>query len=107
MSGITSGIGLASGIDTASLIDQLMALEARPLENLQQRIDSIETQRTAFLELSARLLALQNSILQFDERSFFRRFDAKSSNDSILTAVAGESAAPGDYRGIARHVGGG
>ncbi|UCE59098.1 MAG: flagellar filament capping protein FliD [Phycisphaerales bacterium] len=97
MSGITSGIGLASGIDTASLIDQLMAIEARPLENLQQRLQVIETQRTSFLAISAQLLALQNSILQFDERSFFRRFEATSSNDAVLTALAGENAAPGDY----------
>lgn len=97
MSGISTGIGLISGIDTASLIDQLIAIDARPIDVLQQRVASIDAQKTALLTVSAQLLAIQNSISALDRTSFFRRFTAQSGNPSAITATPGESAAPGSY----------
>ncbi len=97
MSGISSGIGLISGIDSASLIDQLIALERRPIDTLEARVTVLDTQRAAFLEISAQLLAVQNSISNFGNRSFFRGFNAPSTDDSVLTATAGQSAVPGTF----------
>ncbi|MBI4716903.1 MAG: flagellar filament capping protein FliD [Planctomycetes bacterium] len=97
MSGITSGIGLISGIDTAKLIEQLMAIEARPVQNLQRRSTNLDTQRAAILELSGKLLALQESVKDFDDPSFFQRFSVKSSNEAIATATASRSATPGSH----------
>ncbi len=97
MSGISSGIGLISGIDTASLIDQLIAIERRPVETLQTRVGVIDIQRAAFMELSARLLSVQNAITGFGRSSFFKRFTSASTNESVLTADAGDTAAPGSY----------
>ncbi|MDO8632893.1 MAG: flagellar cap protein FliD N-terminal domain-containing protein, partial [Phycisphaerales bacterium] len=95
MSGISSGVGLISGINTSQLIDQLMAIESRPVTALQRRSQKLDTQRTTFLALSAQVLAVQNAIANFGKLSFFRRFNAASSNESILSAVAGEDAAAG------------
>jgi len=97
MSGISSGIGLISGIDTASLIDQLIAIEARPVENLRARATVLDQQRTAFLGLSAQLLSLQNAALRFSKPAFFRQFNSASTNESILTATASDRAVPGTY----------
>ena len=97
MSGISSGIGLISGIDMAGLIDQLMAIERRPIDNLEGRVQAIDVQRTAFLELSAQLLAINNSILGFGRSSFFRQFSSTSTNESVLTASAGEDAVAGSH----------
>ena len=97
MSGISSGIGLISGIDTANLIDQLMAIEARPVEDLRERVQAVDVQRTAFLGISAKILALKNTILQFDDLSFFRKFNSSSSNEGILTAEANARAVAGSY----------
>ena len=97
MSGISSGVGLISGINTAQLIDQLIAIERQPIDNLKTRVSVLETQRTAFLELSAQLLAVQNSILGLGKTTFFRRFNAPSSNENVLSATAGEKAVPGTY----------
>ena len=38
MGTITSGVGLVSGLDYQSLIDQLMAIEARPRDQLLTRV---------------------------------------------------------------------
>ena len=95
MSGISSGIGLISGINTAELIDQLIELEARPVRNLQARVQEIDARRAAFLELSAKLLAVRNAVSNFNKVTFFRRFAATSTNEGVVTATAGEKALPG------------
>ena len=97
MSGIASSIGLISGIDTGALIDQLIALERRPIDTLEKRVSAIDVQRAAFIELSAQMLALQNGMLGFSRPSSFRQFNAVSSHEEVLTATAGETAAPGNY----------
>lgn len=97
MSGISSGIGLISGIDRDNLISQLIALERRPVLNLQARAGHLDIQRTAFAELSAKLLAVRNAISGFQRTSFFNRFRTASTNESVLNATAGGSARPGAY----------
>lgn len=95
MSGISSSIGLVSGIDTARLIDQLIALESRPVQLLQARVKNLDTERTAYAELAAKLLALKNATLGFAKSSFFDRFNSKSSDENSLLATATEKAQPG------------
>lgn len=95
MSGISTGVGLISGINTAQLIEQLMAIEARPVTNLQARGKAIDAQRAAFLSISAQILAVQNAASKFKKISFFRRFASKSSDENVISAVAGESATVG------------
>ncbi|MCH7924361.1 MAG: hypothetical protein IIC51_02370 [Planctomycetes bacterium] len=95
MSGISAGIGLISGIDRTSLIDQLMAIEARPVRILEARVRSVDVRRAAFLGLSAQIIALQSAARRFEQISAFRQFNSTSTNENILTADAGESAQQG------------
>lgn len=97
MSGITSGIGLVSGLPTADLISQLMQLERRPITRLESRVAGIQTQRTAWADLAARLLAAKTSATRFRQTGFFKQFKSHSSNADVLTAVAREAASPGTY----------
>ncbi len=98
MAGIASGVGLLSGLPTQQIIDQLIAIDSRPLATLQGRVSQIQAQRTAFTDVSARLLALRNSITRFDEPSFFRKSKATSTNESVLSAVAEEGAVQGTFQ---------
>lgn len=98
MSGISSGIGLVSGIDRTAIIDQLLAIEARPVRALEQRVGDIDVQRTALLELSAKLLAIQSAATRFTRSSLFRQYLARSSHESVLRASAGETSAAGTHR---------
>ena len=50
--------GLASGIDTNALVEQLTALQRRPIENLQRRQTSFKIQLSAIGQLKSRLTAL-------------------------------------------------
>ncbi|MEL7484129.1 MAG: flagellar cap protein FliD N-terminal domain-containing protein, partial [Planctomycetota bacterium] len=70
MSGITSGIGLVSGIDTASLIQQLLAVESRPQQLAQVRLAQLQSQQAAFLDINTRLGGLQSAARSFRSRRF-------------------------------------
>ncbi len=98
MSGISSGVGLISGLPTSTIIAQLMAIEGRPVKLLQERVAGIQAERTAFADLSARILSLKNAIARFDEAAFFKVFRATSSNTDVMTASASADATPGSFR---------
>jgi flagellar hook-associated protein 2 len=53
--------GLASGIDTSSIIDQLMALERRPIDQLKTRQSGLRTQISTIGDISAKLASLSAS----------------------------------------------
>ncbi|MBK7404712.1 MAG: hypothetical protein IPJ41_08770 [Phycisphaerales bacterium] len=97
MSGITSGVGLFSGIDTASLIDQLLAIEARPRDLAKQRILQLQIQQSAYLDLNSRMSALRNATKAFRTDFIFDSMGVSSSNDSVLAATASRTATPGVY----------
>src|SRR5947207_3357972 len=98
MGTITSGIGLVSGINTKSIIDQLIALDSRPKTLLQRRIDSTNAQKLAFADISARLTALRLSALTLKKPSVFQQSTAKSSNENVITATTSANAANGTFQ---------
>ena len=51
--------GLASGLDTGKIIDQLMAIERRPLTSLQKRQQDLQDRKTAYADLSSKLSAVR------------------------------------------------
>ncbi|MEX1091454.1 MAG: flagellar filament capping protein FliD [Phycisphaeraceae bacterium] len=105
MGTITSGIGLISGINTADLIDQLLAIEARPKQLLQQRVSILQSQNTALAEISARTLSLGSAISSLVDTSLYKSTTASSGNKDILTASSSSSATPGTYNfNVARLV---
>lgn len=102
MGTITSGIGLISGLDFDSMISQLIAIEARPRDRLLARVGDIDAQRTAYLDISARISAILAKISAFKTPSFFNSMSVASSDDGVLSATAGASAVPGSYNFIVK-----
>jgi flagellar hook-associated protein 2 len=100
MSGVTSGVGIFSGIDSASIIQQLMQLEARPKQQIQGRIVQLQAQLAAYLDINTRLSALRTAAKAFRESQIFRTRSATSSNADVLTATAGPTSANGTYQFI-------
>lgn len=97
MGQITSGVGLISGINTAQLIDQLLALEARPKRLVEQRNTVLTTQQVAFQDINAKLLALKLSANSFTDQQIFQTTSANSSNEDVLTVSSSAGAVPGSY----------
>lgn len=100
MGGITSGIGLASGLDTASIIQQLIALESRPKILAQQRLNTIRVQQSAYLDINSRLQNLRSMVSSLRTQPIFDAKKATSSAADVLTATASASAAPGTFQFI-------
>ena len=103
---ITTGIGLISGIDTATLIDQLLALESRPKINLQVRLANLQNQQSAFLDINARLLNLKTTSAGLRTDSVFRSILAASSDTNVLNAnpVLGGNAQPGTFSFLVKQL---
>jgi flagellar hook-associated protein 2 len=104
MGTISAGIGLVSGINTAELIAQLISLEAQGKIPLQQRVASLQAQKTALLDINARLLNLKSTSGKFRNASIFSSTLANSTNADILGATAGSSAVPGSYQFIVKQL---
>ncbi|MEL6795525.1 MAG: flagellar filament capping protein FliD [Planctomycetota bacterium] len=97
MSGITTGIGLVSGIDTASLIQQLLAVESRPRALAQVRLTQLQSQQAAYLDINTRLGGLQTAARSFRTEDTFSSASAATSNEDVLTATASTNAQVGSY----------
>lgn len=97
MSGITTGIGLFSGIDTGSLIDQLLSIAARPRQLVQQRMIQLQVRQSAYMDLNTALSGLKTASSVFRTGSVFDTKSALSSDPETLLASAGKTAAPGSY----------
>lgn len=83
--------GLASGIDTDSIIKQLMQAERMPVDKLEQQKQTTEWKRDAYREINRSLMTLRNSAVDL---MFSRNFYAKtssSSDESRVSVVAGPS----------------
>lgn len=83
--------GLASGIDTDTIIKQLMQAERAPVDKLEQKKQTTEWKRDAYREINRSLMTLRNSAVDL---SFSRNFYAKtssSSDESRVSVVAGPS----------------
>ena len=97
MGGITTGIGLFSGIDSASLIDQLINAQSRPKVFAQQRVILLKSQQSAYLDINSRLSNFKTAAASFRTQNIFSTRSVASSDETVLSATAGSSAVPGSY----------
>ncbi len=97
MGSITSGVGLMSGIDYGTLVDQLMSIEAQPRDRLLERVGLINAQKTAFAEISARISAMLSRISSLKNSTFFQGTTSTSSAPDVLSVSTNDGVAPGSY----------
>ena len=98
MGTITTGTGLISGLDTKSIIDQLIAIDGKQKDLVQAKVDTANAQRTAYVTLSTQLTGLQITSQSIAKPSFFTAATATSSDESVMTATASTGAAVGSYQ---------
>jgi flagellar hook-associated protein 2 len=94
--GISVG-GLASGLDTDSIISKLVDLERRPIVQLQKREAAYQVQLTTYGSLHSLLGTLQSAAQALKDPAGLSGFTATSGNTSLFTASAGSTAASGSY----------
>lgn len=94
---ISSGIGLISGIDTVSLIDQLLSIDAQSKVPIFQRLNSLNASKAAMLDINSRLIGLGSAARAFRLENIFDSVNATVSDDSVASVSATTSAIPGQY----------
>lgn len=97
MSGISSGVGLASGINTGQIIEQLLAIDAQAKVPLQTQITRIQGSKTALLDVNARLLAIRSASTKFRVGRVFEQMAVQVGSTDVLTATAKPGTPPGNY----------
>lgn len=96
MAAITS-LGIGSGIDINSMVSQLVALERRPLEQMQRDAGRLQTQVSSFGRLQSLFSSLQDAANKLTGTTLWQTSTATSSNTGAVTVVGGSTAAPGAY----------
>lgn len=91
--------GLVSGLDTTSIIDGLVSLQASQVDRLNGKKNDIITQQTAFKGIEARLLNFRGALTKLNRTagSVFEGSTGSSSNEDVLTVNASDNAAEGIY----------
>lgn len=93
----TTSLGVGAGIDLQSMLTKLMAAERAPINVLDSRITSTNTQISVYGTLNSKLDALKSAAetLQFPSR--LSAATATSSDSTVLGASAVFTAATGSY----------
>lgn len=97
MGGISSGMGLFSGIDSQTLIQQLLSIESRPKLLVQSRVAQLQRQQAALLDINSQLGSLRTAASNLRLNDIFSSAQAVSSAPEILSATASTNAVPGSY----------
>jgi len=85
---ITFG-GLASGLDSNSIIDKLIQLDSQPLNTLQSELAAVQATQTSVGTVGGKLSTLGTALSALSTPDSFLVRDATSSDESVLTAAAG------------------
>jgi len=96
MSSITFG-GLASGLDTNAIITELMKLEHRPIDRLEEDKKYFQSRLNAFSTFDDKLKKLTAALEDLDTADEFRSYKATAASDEFFSMDASSSASPGSY----------
>jgi flagellar hook-associated protein 2 len=80
--------GLASGVDTTSIVDQLMALERQSITRLGYRQSAVTGQQTALKDIATKLSALKTAAADLSASGTWKQTQTAESSDPTRVAVA-------------------
>ncbi|PYY29575.1 flagellar filament capping protein FliD [Paenibacillus illinoisensis] len=89
--------GMVSGLDTDTIIKQLMQVERAPLDKLTQQKQKIAWKRDEYREMNTMLTSIRSLADKMRFSTSFNKQSATSSNTSVVTATASSTAASGSY----------
>lgn len=80
--------GMASGLDTESIIKDMMRVERMPVDKLKQKKQTLEWQRDSYRETNLLLTSFRDKTLNMRMQSTFTTKITNSSNSDKVTATA-------------------
>jgi flagellar hook-associated protein 2 len=95
--GTSQVTGIISGIDWETTISQLMAIQRRPVDILENRKSELQQKLSLWASLQGKISALQSACEAMDTRSEFEVKAASTSNSTLLGVTAQAGAEPGNH----------
>ncbi len=90
--------GLATGMDTNSLIESLMQVERQPVVRLEEARSSQQARLSSFQTLDGKLRKLLDAVQGFDTSAELLSSTATAATQGYFSATASGSAQPGSYQ---------
>jgi len=90
-----SAPGIGSGLDVGAIVDQLMAIERRPLNQLEADKQDLQTRLSTLGQLKSSLSTFQSALADLKTLDAFEVYKAESSDETAFTVTANSNAAPG------------
>ena len=90
--------GVASGIDTGSIVSQLVALRREPIRRLETQKGDLQRRLASLDDLKSKLDQLAEAARKIDTPGEFSGRAANVANESLLTATASGEAPAGIYQ---------
>src|SRR3954471_4667606 len=88
MSNSITFTGLGSGLDTASIVSQLMAIEQAPQDRLKTALAKEQSQVSTLQQLNTSLASLQTSADSFAKGSTWTKLNATSSSSAVKVTAS-------------------
>ena len=89
--------GIGSGLDINGIVTQLMELERRPIELLDEKESTIDAKVSAFGQLKSKLAEFQTAMKNLGSEDKFKIYAATSTDEDVLAITASSQAAKGRY----------
>ncbi|HHY37389.1 MAG TPA: hypothetical protein GX507_00410, partial [Clostridia bacterium] len=96
-SSLMSVSGLGSGLDWRTLIDEIIAIERRPINNLLARKDGINQKKSVWSDIATKLSALKSSVDRLSDPSAFEIKKVSYSVTGVVEATPSWQATPATY----------
>ncbi len=92
-----SAPGIGSNLDVDGIISQLIELEQRPLQLLDQKEASFQSKLSAFGSLKGAVSTFQSSVKALNSASKFQDLTTLTSDKTVFTATSDSTAVNGTY----------
>lgn len=98
MSGISSGVGLATGLNINEIVDAIIGVQKNALVKLSSRAQAFEATEGGIKTLEANLLTLKTAVQKLNQESTFETLKATSSDTQQFSVAANSTATAATYQ---------
>lgn len=95
--GTISFDGLATGLDTTSLINELVSVSSGSLNLMNQKVTQLETKQALYTSLNTRLKTMATALEAIQDEDDFREFSVSTEDDASYSVTADGDAIAGAY----------
>jgi len=98
MAGVTSSLGIGSGMDINGIVSQLVNAEGQPqFAAISRQETATQTRLSALGSLKSALSTFQTAVQKLKDGNLFKTHQAVSANTAIFTATAGAGSVAGTH----------